>query len=129
MQNMRIKNLINILNNIKNHNEMEYNKTPYNKALNHNNMLKSWGLDIIPKNLQIDKLKKYKTLDGNKVVITDVKIYNSNNLEVTFPVKGYIILKNKNKKDELIHTTWTLDGRVDVRDYNYINKYNLIEDI
>ena len=122
MQNMRIKNLINILNNIKNHNEMEYNK-----ALNHNNMLKSWGLDIIPKNLQIDKLKKYKTLNGNKVVITDVKIYNSNNLEVTFPVKGYIILKNKNKKDELIHTTWTLDGRVDVRDYNYINKYNLIE--
>lgn len=127
MQNLRIKNLINILNNIKNHNEMEYNKTPYNKALNHNNMLKSWGLDIIPKNLQVDILKKYKTLNNKEVVITDVKLYNSINQEVTFPIKGFIILKNKNKKDKYIYTTWTLDGRVDVTDYNYINKYNLIE--
>lgn len=129
MENTRIKNLINILNNIKKHNDMEYNKTPYNKTLNHNNMIKSWGLDIIPKNLQIDMLKKYKTLDDKEVVITDIKLYNSNNLEVTFPIKGFIILKNKNKnkKDKIIHTTWTLDGRVDVRDYNYINKYNLTE--
>lgn len=127
MEKIRINTLVNILSNIKKHNELEYNKTPYNKALNHSNMLKSWGLDIIPKNLQIDILKKYKTLNNNEVILTDIKLYNSSNMEVTFPIKGYIILKNKNKRDKFIYTTWTLDGRINVNDYNYTDKYNLTE--
>jgi hypothetical protein len=70
---------------------------------------KSWGADVVPKERWIDPKKTYKTRDGKRVIGLAIQLHNANGNEVTFPVKGSIVVRTKPFKT--IYAVWTLDGR------------------
>ncbi len=72
---------------------------------------KSWGTDVIPKELWIDPSKSY-TAGGNPVYDLRVELYNGNGDEVTYPVKGTIRFVGFPRKKK--NAIWSLDGRADV---------------
>lgn len=72
---------------------------------------KNWGRDIIPEKFWIDTTKEYVTKCGYKVENLTIVLKNSNNKEVTFPIKGTIVVPREGKKDKRIYDIWTLDGR------------------
>lgn len=74
---------------------------------------KDWGTDIVPKEKWINTDCAYKTRSGQDVIHLDIVLKNSQGHEVTFPVKGSIVLK-RNKKGtptRTRYTIWMLDGR------------------
>ncbi len=73
---------------------------------------KCWGLDVIPEEKHIKLDKQYRTRDGKRVVLHEITLYNSALREVTYPVKGTIIHREKPLKQE--YFIWSLDGRADV---------------
>ena len=71
----------------------------------------NWGTKVIPKKFWIDPTKKY-TCGGNRVENITIVLHNSCGDEVTYPVKGTIILREKPLKTTF--AIWSLDGRADV---------------
>lgn len=88
---------------------------------------RNWGSDVIPKDKWIDPNKKYFCSAG-RVTNLEIKLHNSNGDEVTFPVKGSIIVRTyKTKPPKLEYCAWTLDGRYCVGIGNENSKMNLRE--
>ena len=58
----------------------------------------------------IDLKKQYKTRNGLKVVLHEIKLKNSCGKNVTYPVKG-TIYHSPRKKEYMI---WSIDGIIDV---------------
>jgi len=83
----------------------------------------SWGTTNTPKKKWIDPTKVYKTRSGKTVMGLDVKLTNSLNNEVTFPVKGSIDMGYKKQPKYMI---WTLDGRMDLF---HETSWDLVEEI
>jgi hypothetical protein len=75
-------------------------------------MPKTWGTSVIPKEKWIDPAKTYKTRDGKRVIDIHIVMKNSCGDEVTYPVKGSIVIREKPWKTEW--AIWSLDGRADV---------------
>ena len=67
----------------------------------------SWGTTNTPVNERITLSKKYKTRNGKEIVGLHIKMSNSCNDEVTFPVKGSVKTKGRQPRYQI----WTLDGR------------------
>ena len=80
-------------------------------------MKKNWGLGIVPESQWVDLNATYRTRSGKRVIHLDRTLYNSNGVEVTFPVKGSVVVREKPFKSK--YQIWTLDGRADV-----VNKSN-----
>jgi acyl-coenzyme A synthetase/AMP-(fatty) acid ligase len=72
---------------------------------------KNWGTDVIPQERWIDPSKPY-TCGGKRVIGLKVDLYNSAGQEVTYPVKGSVVVREKPLK--LCFRIWSLDGRADV---------------
>ena len=72
---------------------------------------KSWGTDVIPKELWIDPTKSY-TCGGNPVRDLRIVLHNGNGDEVTYPVKGTIRFVGFSRKKK--NAIWSLDGRANV---------------
>lgn len=83
----------------------------------------NWGSSVIPKNQWIDINRKY-TSNGCEVINLQIVLHNSNNKEVTYPVKGSVIVRKKPLKVE--YMIWSLDGKRDVV-WGNDQKTNLIE--
>ncbi len=71
-----------------------------------------WGTTNIPKKKWIDVTKTYKTRDGKTVENLQIVLHNSCGNEVTYPIKGTIVIQTKPRKTE--YALWSLDGRADV---------------
>ena len=69
---------------------------------------RNWGSDITPPEFVIDPEKTY-LCNGKQVIGLSIELYNSCGREVTFPVKGTVVLRAKPYKTE--YRIWTLDGR------------------
>lgn len=72
---------------------------------------KSWGTTVVPKAKWIDLSKEY-TCGGKRVIGLNIQLHNSVGNEVTYPVKGSVVLREKPLK--LQYRIWSLDGRADV---------------
>lgn len=71
----------------------------------------------------IDFNKQYKTRSGCRVILHEIKLKNACGADVTYPVKGTIILREKPlKKKNMI---WSIDGITDVVWGKY-SEYDLI---
>jgi len=114
----RIEKLNIFLKEISEHNKKIYEETPKNEKIDFSKGKKDWGSDVIPKELWInieafnkgDIPLKLKTIDGWEVIpgTLELKLFNSSDEEVTFPIKGSIRKEGKRKAGYCI---WTLDGR------------------
>jgi hypothetical protein len=71
----------------------------------------TWGTTVIPLSEWIDPAKSY-TCGGKKVVNIHIELYNSAGEEVTYPVKGTVIIREKPLKTA--YRIWTLNGIGDV---------------
>jgi hypothetical protein len=71
----------------------------------------SWGTTNIPKKKWIDLNKTYQTRSGKRILGLHIKLTNSLDNEVTFPVKGSVDM-GRNKRPK--YMIWTLDGRADL---------------
>lgn len=60
----------------------------------------------------IDPKKKYRTRDGKRVINIHIEKYNSAGEEVTYPVKGTIIVREKPFKTD--YAIWSPEGISDV---------------
>ena len=56
--------------------------------------------------------KHYKTINGRTVIILEIRTHNSAGKEVTYPVKGTIILQDKPLKTR--YEIWSINGFIDV---------------
>ena len=72
---------------------------------------KNWGSDVIPQEKWIDPSKTH-TCGGKRVIGLKIELYNSAGQEVTYPVKGSVVVREKPLK--LSFRIWSLDGREDV---------------
>lgn len=63
------------------------------------------------KGARIDPSKTY-TCGGRRVIGLKIELHNNIGREVTYPVKGSVVIKEKPLKLE--YRTWSLDGRADV---------------
>lgn len=72
---------------------------------------KNWGTTMVPKEQWIDPTRQY-TCGGKRVIGLQITLHNSIGEEVTYPVSGSIVLKEKPWKTT--YTGWSLDGRADV---------------
>jgi len=78
-----------------------------------NIMSKKWGSEIIPKENWIDVSGDTEYTCGNKRVIgLQMVLHNSCGNEVTYPVKGEVIIREKPWKTE--YRIWSLDGKSDI---------------
>jgi len=71
-----------------------------------------WGTTNISKGNWIDVTKTYKTRGGKTVENLQIVLHNSVGNEVTYPVKGTIVLKEKPRKTT--YAIWSLDGKHNV---------------
>lgn len=83
--------------------------------------MKNWGTKVIPKERWIDVNKSY-ICDGKRVIGLYIKLHNDVGDEVTYPVKGSIVVRENPIK--LQYALWSLDGRADVV---WGKGYNLVE--
>lgn len=72
---------------------------------------KSWGSEVIPMSKWIDPTKEYMC-KGKRVINLHIELYNSCGDEVTYPVKGNIVVREKPFKTE--YCIWSLSGLADV---------------
>lgn len=84
-------------------------------------MGKSWGTEVVPREKWINPNNTY-TSNGKRVVGLSMKLLNDCGREVTFPIKGSIVMREKPRK--LKYMIWTLDGRMHV---GKSSDYDLIE--
>jgi hypothetical protein len=85
---------------------------PMEEWLNPMKAKKGWGSDVIPQENWIDPAKTYRTRDGKRVEGLQIVLHNSVGEEVTYPVKGTIIVRESPMRKE--YAIWTLDGRADL---------------
>jgi hypothetical protein len=71
-----------------------------------------WGTTNIPKEKWIDPNKKYKTRNGKRVENLHIVLYNSVGDEVTYPVKGTVVVRERPRKTE--YCIWSLDGQKNI---------------
>jgi len=71
----------------------------------------NWGTTNIPKEKWIDPNKTYQTKSGRNIVGIRIQMTNSQNDEVTFPIKGSI---DMGKHKSPVFMIWTIDGRADL---------------
>ena len=88
-------------------------------------MPKNWGSDVIPMSDWIDPKKEYKTRSGHRVVDIKIELYNSNGDEVTYPVKGSIVIRENPRK--LKYSIWSLTGLTNVVWPDQFSQEDLIE--
>ena len=69
----------------------------------------SWGSTNTPENKRINLSDNYVTREGKRVINLHCVLHNSLGREVTFPIKGTVILKEKPYRTT--YTIWTLEGR------------------
>jgi len=124
----KIKLMFDKIDNYNNKIIAEYNKKD---KIDFSRLKKKWGREIIPENYIINPDKKHFTLEGNEVINLHIILKNSNNKEVTFPVKGTILRKkwNKDKTTYKIvkeYSIWTIDGRNNIKNNNN-SKFDLVE--
>lgn len=74
--------------------------------------MKNWGTEVTPKDQWIDTEKTYKTQSGKRVINLEIKLHNGLENEVTFPVKGTVVVREKPLRTR--YQIWTLDGRSSV---------------
>jgi hypothetical protein len=73
----------------------------------------------------IDLEKQYKTRNGYRVILFEIKELNSCGHKVTFPVKGtYYHINPKTGKEKPVYGIWKLDGKHEI--FNE-SKLDLIE--
>jgi len=113
-----MKSLNSILLEIEQYNTEIYNSFKPTEKIDFSLTKKNWGSNIIPKKFWIDPNKKYITRNGYKVENLSIIMKNSNENEVTFPIKGTLIIPRKNKTDKKTYEIWTLDGRKDINRIN-----------
>jgi len=79
---------------------------------------------------KIDLSKKYRTRDGRRVELHDIVLENSCGQNVTYPVKGSIILQEKGdgKREKTRYTIWSIEGIEDVVFRNN-SELDLVEEI
>mgnify|MGYP000868657266 FL=1 len=70
---------------------------------------KGWGTEHTPEEQRIDPSKRYRTRKGQVVINLQIVLHNSCGNEVTFPVKGTVVVRTKPLKTQ--YCIWTLDGR------------------
>lgn len=91
--------------------------------------MKNWGSDVIPKEKWINTKKIYKTRNGKRVCNLKIVMENGLGNEVTFPVKGGIVIKENPLK--MKNEIWTLCGKNSVLPdsacYNSPSQFDLIE--
>lgn len=75
-------------------------------------MAKNWGKDVVPKDQWIDPEKSYYTRDGHRVEYIQIVMENSVGAEVTYPVKGTVVLRDSPRKTE--YHIWSLEGKRDI---------------
>jgi len=110
------KKLEKIFKDIETHNQKIFDNTKSTEKIDFSKTKKNWGSDVIPKEFWIDLTKEYKTIQGNKVILHEIKMK-------TFPIKGIIYKKRIGKKTLPIFMIWTLDGRSMV---NGIDNHKLV---
>ena len=71
-----------------------------------------WGINNVPKEDVVDCRKVYTTVSGKRVVDLRIQLYNGEGREVTYPVKGTVIEREKPLK--VRYAIWTLTGLSDV---------------
>lgn len=73
----------------------------------------NWGTAVIDREDWIDPKKKYRTRRGYRVTGLHIQLHASTGQEVTFPVKGSIIVREAapGKEELTTYFIWTLDGR------------------
>lgn len=69
-----------------------------------------WGTTNTPVKDRIDVSKQYRTKSGHKVIGLQIVLENSCGREVTYPVKGSIIIPGRRPR----YAIWSLDGKSDV---------------
>jgi hypothetical protein len=77
----------------------------------------NWGTAVIDREDWIDPSKKYRTRrKGYRVIGLQIILHASTGQEVTFPVKGTIVVREDTPEKEGLTTyaIWTLDGRSSV---------------
>ena len=110
--------LTELLLDIETYNAELYNSYKPTEKIDFSLSKKNWGKDVIPKEFWIDISKRYITRSGLNVENLHITMENSNGNEVTFPIKGTLVIKREGKKDKRSYEIWTLDGR---KDTNIIN--------
>lgn len=118
-----MKDLQKLLNEIKKHNDKVYENYSPTKKIDFSKCNKNWGTDVIPEKYWVSRDKKYATKQGYRVELHEI-VLTSNGKEMTYPVKGTMYLPRKGKKDEMVYSIWTLDGRNDIINDS---KFNLVE--
>jgi len=98
-----------ILSEIKQHNQMIFDNTPKNEKIDFSKTKINWGTTIIPEKFWL-KEGTYETVNGYKAIIDGFKL-KSNNKEITYPLKGFVIIPQVKGKGKKVRTIWTLDGR------------------
>lgn len=73
---------------------------------------KGWGINLLPENWFINPNLNYITRSGKRVIAMELKLYNDQGSEVTFPIKGTIVEREKPLKTR--YAIWTLDGRATI---------------
>lgn len=79
---------------------------------------RNWGSDIVPKDEWVDPTKEYWCGD-KRVEHIHIELHNGNGDEVTFPVKGIVVVRERPYKAEF--HIWTLDGRSLVAGYQSLS--------
>lgn len=98
-----------ILSEIKQYNQMIFDNTPKNEKIDFSKTKINWGTTVIPEKFWL-KEGIYETVNGYKAIIDGFKL-KSNNKEITYPLKGFVIIPQVKGKDKKVRTIWTLDGR------------------
>jgi len=68
-----------------------------------------WGTTNTPKEKWIDPSKTYRTRSGKRVEHLHIVMHNECGNEVTFPVKGTVVVREAPLRTEF--HIWTLDGK------------------
>jgi hypothetical protein len=76
----------------------------------------NWGTAVVDRNDWIDPAREYRTRRGHRVIGLRIALHASTGQEVTFPVKGTVIVQEAapGKRELSTYAIWTLDGRSSV---------------
>lgn len=85
----------------------------------------NWGTTNIPPEEWIDVDRPYRTRDGKMVINLNRVLHNSTGNEVTFPVKGTVVVREKPLRTEF--HVWTLDGRADL--FRALHPMDLVKEV
>jgi hypothetical protein len=108
-----MKKLEVILEEIQIHNQAIYDSTPKSMKIDFSKTKVNWGSNVIPKEFHLDLSKTHTLRNGWKIENLTMTLFNSNDKEVTYPIKGTYIEPRVGKSNKRHFDIWTLDGRKD----------------